>query len=281
MTSLVNTCLVVNIQVGIWQGYKLDKVTTHKVTTEASAASDAARVNKHLIPKEALKDIMITSSAARAHFYDATLPWKDNGDRLLPRAISLQFIQAHSEHARKFNEAVADFLDGTKYATAMEQAEFRMGDLFNASDYPTPKELRRKFYINLDIDGISPAKDIRLQDNEEILQGRVTKAMEGLWTKLAVPLKHFGETMSNEDAIFRNATVNNLKAIVELIPDLNFTNDQRLEFLRTEITEQLLAYEPDELRKDKEARSVVSDRAQDIIEQMKGWMTAAFGNGDE
>jgi len=272
--------MVVNIQVGVWQGYKLDKVTTHKVTTEASAAPDAARVNKHLIPKEALKDIMIASSAARAHFYDNTLPWKDNGDRLLTRATATKFIEDHAELARRFHTAVDEFLDGPRYATAIDQAEFRMGDMFNAADYPTTTELRRKFYIHLDIDGIAAAKDIRLRDDETIIQARVTKAMEGLWAKLAAPLKHFGETMANEDAVFRNATVNNLKAVVAAIPDLNFNDDQRLEFLRNEIEAQLLVWEPDDLRKNKEARAQVSEAAQDIITKMSGWMSA-FGVQEE
>lgn len=277
--SIVKNCLVVNIQLGVWLGHKLDRVTTSKVTDDAGAASDAGRFNKHLIPKECLKEIQTTAGATRAHFYQNTLPWKDNGDRLLTRNIATDFIQAHGGHVEKFHAAVQDFLEN-KYALAMEQAEFRMGELFNAEDYPDPVKLKRKFYINLDIDGVAETKDVRLQDNEEILQARVTKAMAGLWERLANPLKHFQETMSSEDKIFRDATMGNLREIVDLIPALNFTEDPKLEHIRSEIEAELTQYEPEELRKDKMVRKAVAGKAAEIMEEMSGFM-AAFASLDD
>lgn len=277
--AIVKNCLVVNIQVGVWLGHKLDKTTTARITDDAGASSDAGRFNKHLIPKECLREIMTISSACRAHFYGNTLPWKDNGDRLLTRNLAMQFIESHSGHVSKFQEAVDDFLTN-KYNLAMAQAQFRMGELFNSNDYPEPSKLKRKFYINLDIDGVAETKDIRLHDSEELLQARVTKAMEGLWERLAAPLKHFSETMGSEDKIFRDATVGNLREIVDLIPALNFTEDPKLEHIRQEIEERLMGYEPEELRKDKLARKAVASEANEIMETMAGFMKA-FGHTSE
>jgi hypothetical protein len=85
--SITTKAMVLNLQVGLWSGHRLDKEATRKVTEDNNAESDAARVNKHLIPKPAFKDITATATAVRTHFYENTLPWKDNGDRLLTRGM--------------------------------------------------------------------------------------------------------------------------------------------------------------------------------------------------
>lgn len=275
--SLMNECLVVNLQIGAWSGHRLDKAMTQKVTNDAGAHADAARVNKHLVPKEALAEIVTAMGAIRAYFYDKTLPWKDNGDRLLTRTAAQQFLVDYSELEQKFKNAVGSFLD-EKYPAAIASAEFRMGDLFDLADYPTKEHLRRKFYTNIDIDAVAQAKDIRLNDNTEALQARVTKAMAGLWSKLAQPLQHFANVMSDDKAIFRDSTVSNLREIVEMIPALNFTGDQELERIRVEIEQRITQYDAKDLRKDKDVRSAIAGEAKAIMDEMAGFMNA-FSNG--
>lgn len=271
--TIENTCMLVNLQVGIWQGYKLDRKTTSKVTTEAGAQSDAARVNKHLVPKESLAKIVSAASALRHHAHRNTLPWKDNGDRLLPKKNYMKFFNEHMELVSTFDTEVSEFLDH-KYDVARGQAEFRMGDLFNPDDYPSPSELRRKFYVAMDIDGISKAYDIRLETNDKAMQDRVTRAMEGLWAKLSKPLGHFAETMSDpsEKKLFHATTLSNLKDVVEIIPDLNFMDDPKLEALRVEISKMLATHDVKDLRKDKDLRVSLGGRAAGIMEKMRAMM---------
>ena len=64
--SIVNDSMIVNLQIGVWMGYRLDKSASQKVTADAGAVQDAARVNKHLIPKEALKPIVSAAGAVRS-----------------------------------------------------------------------------------------------------------------------------------------------------------------------------------------------------------------------
>ena len=135
--SITTKAMVVNVQIGVWMGHRLDKEATRNLTEKANADDDAARVNKHLIPKAAFKDITSTSNAIRSHFYAKTLPWKDNGDRLLTRAMYLDFMAEHAALADKFDAAVEQFLT-RDYISAVEQAGFRMGALFDLSDYPAP-----------------------------------------------------------------------------------------------------------------------------------------------
>jgi hypothetical protein len=274
--------MTINIRVGMWMGYKLDKVKTKEVTTEAGAHDDAARVNKHLMPKESLSKIVSKGSAVRNHLYANTLPWKDSGDRLITRQrYEKPFMVEHSTLRGEFYGEVDEFLEN-KYLVARDQAEFRMGSLFNPYDYPTVDVLRRKFYVSLDIDGISTAYDFRLNDSEEVFQARVTKAMGGLWEKLRKPLEHFADTMADDKKVFRDTTVSNLKDIVAMIPELNFMNDPKLTQIGLQVSKALATFEPKDLRNNATSRATVGNEAAEILESMKGFMNA-FGNkgGDD
>lgn len=284
--SIINECMIVNLQVGLWMGYRLDKAASLAVTEQAHADQDAARVNKHIVPKETLKPIITAAGSIRTHFYDKTLPWKDNGDRLLTRKMYTKFIEEHSKLVQNFNGAVEDFLDKT-YLRARDQAEFRMGALFNPADYPSTIHLRSRFYVHLDIDAVTTAGDFRVQMDakeqervkasmEQALQQRVTRAMQDVWTRLAETVKHFGEKMAS-DEIFRDSTVKNLEEIVEVLPDLNVFNDPNLEQIRIDIKNSLTGYEPKELRKDNATRKAVASEAQRIIDSMSGFMNAFGG----
>lgn len=286
--SIVNNCMIANLQVGIWMGYRLDKAASRVLTEQAHADQDAARVNKHLVPKETLKPIIATASAVRTHLYANTLPWKDNGDRLLLRKVYTKFIEEHEKLVKEFDNAVEDFLS-TTYLRARDQAEFRMGDLFNSADYPSATTLRHKFYINLDIDPVTTIGDFRvLMDDSELervkasmehaMQQRLGKAMSDVWQRLADTLKHFSDKMSS-DEIFRDTTVRNLEEIVDLLPDLNITDDANLEQIRQDIKNSIIGYEPKELRKDKAVRSAVANEAQRIMDSMSGFMNA-FGGAE-
>lgn len=285
--SIPTQCMTVNIQIGVWTGHRLDKAASQKVTSDANAAGDAARVNKLLIPKDAMKEITSTASAIRLHFYEKTLPWKDNGDRLLPRALFMEFMAEHNRLITIFTQARDQFVD-TSYPSAREQAQFRMGELFKAADYPMPSQLRDKFYINLDIDAVTEAQDFRVEmdattvtqiqaDITANLQQRMRRAMQDVWQRLAETLGHFAEKMST-DAIFRDSTVKHLDDLIAVLPALNILDDPQLEALRQEIEGTLTGFRPADLRKDPALRKGVGDDAKAIMARMQGFM-AAMGGG--
>jgi hypothetical protein len=281
--SIVNDCMIVNLQIGIWSGHRLDKEASRAVTEQNNAAADTARVNKHIVPKDALKDITSTSNAVRAHFYEKTLPWKDNGDRVLTRMMFTTFMQEHAALREAFDAAVAKFVDVT-YPTVKEQAEFRMGELFKADDFPPAYDLRRRFYVNLDIDAVTEAKDFRVameatqldsirSGMESALQERMGRAMQDVWARLADTLGHFAKKMGS-DEVFRDSTVRNLEDIIDMLPALNLLNDPELERIRLDLKATVSGHDPKVLRGKPVTRSVVAAEAQRIIDDMAGFMNA-------
>ena len=282
--SIANECMTVNIQIGFWQGTRLDKEASRVVTEQAHAEGDAARVNKHIVPREVLKPIVSAASAIRNHFYATTLPWKDNGDRLLPRKIYYKFIDDHEKLKFDFDKEVGNFLQ-TAYPGAVARAEFRMGALFNANDYPSAEQLRRRFYVNMDIDAITEATDFRVKMDadhlarikgsiESALTQRISRAMEDVWSRLADTLQHYANKMDS-DEIFRNSTVENLRGILDALPALNITNDPKLIDIQKQIEATLSdCFDPKELRTDAVMRQNAGKSAKKILGTMQAYMAA-------
>lgn len=291
--SITTKAMVLNLSINLWKGYRLDKDASRKVADDANADQDAARVNKHLIPKAALAPIITAAGAVRTHFYQHTLPWKDNGDRLLTRTMYMKFIEDHQELADKFDDEVKHFVSKT-YPAAVEQAGFRMGALFNPEDYPRPDELRRRFSINLDIDAVTEAGDFRVQMDEaevesvrsqmeEAMEKRIAGAMRDVWGRLLDVVSHFHTKMvstrvdehgEEKPALFRDSTVTNIQALLDLLPGLNVLEDPELERMRVQVEQTIAGYEPGELRQDPEIRSAAAKEADDIMASMRAYMSA-------
>lgn len=282
---ITTDCMVVNLQIGVWHGQRLDKEAAVKVIRSSKAKDkEAASVSKRLIPREVLRPVLTAASSTRTHFYENTLPWKANGDRLLLRSVYPDFVSLHKKLVRGFNKEVELFLDHNYYVVK-ERAEFRMGDLYKAGDFPPVEELKERFYVQLDIDAVTESTDFRAEMDEKHLaqihrqmdramRERTARAMEDVWRRLSDALGHLATKLANKEEIFRNSTVLKLEEIVERLPDMNLTGDKNLERIRKDIVESLIGYDPNDLRKDMATRDIAAAEAQRIVDRMAGYMNA-------
>jgi 5,10-methenyltetrahydromethanopterin hydrogenase len=288
--ALTERAMVMNLSISLWQGYRLDKEASRKVTEDAGANRDAARVNKHLVPKEALAPVVTAANNVRSHFYDNTLPWRDNGDRLMTRKLFTTFIEAHEQLRREFDEAVSTFLDD-KYPAAIAQAEFRMGDLFKREDYPSVEQLRGRFRIVLDIDAVTTSNDFRVAIDQEHVERvkasmeaaaerRVQQAQADVWKRLLERVGKVAERLGDPEAVFRDSTIDNVAELVELIPGLNVLDDPDIERMRRQIEDKLVGHDAKDIRKDPDLRAELAGDAKAIVDEMAGFMRA-FGGGFE
>lgn len=287
--ALTERAMVMTLSISRWQGHRLDKEASRQVTENNGADADAARVNKHLVPKEVLAPIVTAANIVRDHFYTNTLPWRDNGGRLMTRKLYMAFIETHEKLVGDFNDAVRTFLDD-KYPAAIEKAAFRMGALFNRDDYPSVNELRHRFRIGLDIEALATSNDFRVQIDaehvervkaqiEEAAMRRVQQAQADVWKRLMEKVSYFADRLGDPDAIFRDSTVGNIEELVELIPGLNVLDDPDIELIRQQVQAKLVGHSAADIRKDTELREELSGEAKAIVDKMAGFMRA-FGAGE-
>lgn len=285
--NVYDTGMIINLTIRAWTGHKLDKTRTAEVTDAAGADADAARVNKHLVSKESLAAVNRCAGACRQYLYKATLPWGDNGDRLLAAAGFLDFNEQMHALMAAFDEAVDEFI-AVQYPAERSRAQFRMGALFNAADYPGPEDLRTRFGVALDIHGIPTSDDFRVSlkdsDAERIKRQldqtnnqRLRDAVQTVWERLFAVVDNFAERM-DEGGRFKEATVVNLQELAAAIPALNITNDPDLNDLSHEIRVKLGSMTSKDLRASSVVRKQAHQDARAIVARMSDLM-AGFGNG--
>src|ERR1700758_1805880 len=92
--SLSTRAMLCSLSISMWSARKHDPEASEEIAFRHGARPDAGRYHKVLLPKEALAEIQKIVSEARQKHYFVTLPWGDDGYRVLPGA-------AYFDHAIK------------------------------------------------------------------------------------------------------------------------------------------------------------------------------------
>ena len=283
-TDITEKAMLVSLNIRQWSARKHDKHVSQQVNAQYGSNGDAGRFNKVLATKEALKDIQTAVSAARTFHMEQTLPWGENGERLLPSRNYNDYSRRMRELKADFDQAVDTFI--TNYPEVIFEAKRTLGGLFRREDYPDPDEVRDKFAFRTVISPVPLADDFRVslasdevsaiqKEIEERLAQSNAAATADLWKRLYEVVEHMVERLSDPDAIFRDSLIGNMVKLTELLPKLNLYDDPRLETMRRRIETSLCNYSPDQLRKDKTVRKQAATDAWDVLTNMAGYMEAA------
>ncbi len=83
-----------------WSGRLYDRQASNHVAVHHDAAASARRYNKRLLSKAAFAALTATVTACRTAHYEQTLPWDDQGSRLLTVANYEQWDRPADECGR-------------------------------------------------------------------------------------------------------------------------------------------------------------------------------------
>jgi len=265
----------------MWTARKFDKSASKQTTATYGASDSAARVNKLLIPKDALSGVTKAGNALRAEYMKMTLPWSDNNQRLLSGDLYLKFTERMRELIRTFDNAAEDLCK--EYAILVADAEVQLNGLYNADDYPDQGTIRDKFstdilyspvpasgHMMVDIGNEETAKLKEKIDNA--VNSSLERAQGDAWQRLFDVVQHMATRLDDTEAVFRDTLVGNIRSLVDLLPGLNVTGDAKLAQLQKDVEDKLLVYTPKELRKDDFARADTATAAKDIMAKMAAYM---------
>jgi metal-dependent amidase/aminoacylase/carboxypeptidase family protein len=286
-TNLNEKAMLVKLSISQWSARKQDKRATKTVQDTFGTSDDAGRYSKALVAQEAIKAVQKTANAARTAHYENTLPWNDDGARILPAANFQEYSALMREHRQNFEDAVRELV--SNYPALVSQARIDLNGLFNPDEYPDENKIRSKYSFDVTVDPMPAAQDFRVDlhdddvariqaDIEARTRTAQERAMADLWERLHKTVAHMAEKLSEPDAIFRDSLINNVCDLCQLLPRLNITNDPNLEALRREIEEKLCNYDPEELRRSQPnsmmntSRRDAANDAQAIIDKMSAYM---------
>jgi hypothetical protein len=293
MTRLTDRAMLAGLTIAQWSARKHDKRVSDKVARDHDASADAGRYNKTLVAKEALKEIASIASEARGHHYTNTLPWADNGARILPAANYWDYTQEQRAFKERFHRAVTQFHES--YPNYVAEAQNRLKTLFRADDYPSPAELAVKFHYEIAFTPLPSGEDFRVSlgeveesriraDIEQRLAGATQAAMRDLWERIHNAVLHIRERLDLYEVHpvsgkvqnpFRDTLVENLRDLAELLPKLNVTGDPALDAMRHRLAKSLCGHDAQELRDDDALRERTARTADNILADMAGYVTPA------
>ena len=282
--ALADRAMLVRLQIRRWTGRRIDRKVTAQVNAAQHASDDAGTYHKALVAKTALEQISKLTVEIRHWHYDNTLPWTDDGARLLPGAHFSEYSKKIREFTTGWEAALNDFVGA--FSSYVTQSKQRLGKMFDESEYPVNGSIRERFGLEISIDPIPTAGDFRLELTDtatakikrEItkrLEQASTDAMADLWKRLFDVVEKIAGRLSEPKAIFRDSLIGNASELCRLLTTLNVTDDANLEKMRQEVESKLAQRQPDDIRDDKAERRDAAKAADEIAKQMGGFMKSA------
>lgn len=285
--TLSSRAMLCSLSISQWSASKYDRQASEEIAAQHGAQPDVGRYNKLLIPKETLAEVRRLAGEARREHYFMTLPWDDNGYRVLPAAVYIEHTEKLHEYSRQFLAAVDLF--AAQFDQLVLESRARLGGLFRAEDYPSSKEIRDKFSFETNVMPLPDANDFRVSlgdEEKDRIKRQITASAEAsltiasreLWQRMYEAVSHMAERLSlyktggeGVEHPFRDSIVTNLVKLVDVMPRLNITGDPELDRLTDQVKASLLV-DPAELRKSDNVRAQTAKAAAKIAEQMAGYM---------
>lgn len=221
---------------------------------------------------------------ARAAFTDIhryvmkyTLPWMDDGIRLLPSEKYLDFANGLSElkeiALRKVQE-LADVWDD-----AVLKDKERLGDMWNPDDYPTKEDMVTMWDVKVAFLPIPAVDDFRvdLSDSDKnAFESAIKEAEENantdLLARILAPVAHMVEKLSDPKARFHDTLLGNVKDVCTIAKDLNLNNDARITEIVASIEDKLQGVKTDELRQDSLVRFATAEDMKEVQSKLQEWI---------
>ena len=277
--SIASSAMLVELSISTWTARKLDKKVSTQVDLDNGAKTKVVNANKNLMAGTGVLDTIVKYAAnARAWHISQTLPWTDNGSRLLPMSNFVNYKKQLGELETNYEALVDKFI--IAYPNLVSAAAFQLGTLFDRNEYPHEDALRKKFKFTYSFFPVPTAGDFRIDINEEAkaeiiancnsaYQDRLNNAMREAWSRLHDCLSRMSERLTdNADGsrkIFRDSLVENGVELVDMLKHLNITKDPSLEQARRELELAIAHHSLDSLRDNSNAREVVKMKVDTIL----------------
>jgi len=275
---ITERAMLAAVHISIWTAIKHDRKVSRAVAEQHGAYAGAGRYNKQLLREaERLESLRALSGQIRQYFYKITLPWSDEGYRLLPAHFYFDLTTKMREFEQAFAQQVEEFL--AVYPSYIEQVRPELNGLFREEDYPSTDKLRNKFGVKLEVLPIPSGNDFRVtlseeeqvrvaQEIDENVRQSLQKGTEDLWTRLKGVVAHMVERLNEPESRFHASLVTNICELVELLPRLNVNQDEELNRFAGEIRDRLCGFTARELKKNEILRAATANDAGQILAQM-------------
>ena len=228
----------------------------------------------------AYKAVTAIRGRAVAYWKGVSLPYPEPGVRLIRQDAITEFDNKIAEFRTELDDAVLE-LD-RHYDELREAARQRLGDLFDASDYPA--SLIGTFGIEHDYPSVEPPDYLRqlspeLYEQEcRRVQSRFDEAVQlaeqAFLEELAKLVDHLTERLNGQDdgkpKVFRDSAITNLTEFFERFRSLNVRSNDQLDALVERAQGVVNGVAPQELRDSGALRQQIASQLTSVQSSLDG-----------
>lgn len=294
MANITDKAMLASVTVTQYTGRKHDKKVSQDVAAEHGTSVDVGRYNKVLLAKSALEQITRAAGAVRDFHYKNTLPWEDDGARILAGVNYFDYCRGMNGLRADFDREVARFV--ANYDEYVNDSRARLKGLFVAADYPSAKDIARRFTFDYKFKPIPLKEDLRINLNQEEVgriradierrtNAAIAEAVRATWQRVHDVVAHMAERLraykTNDEGkvegAFRDTLVANIRDLAELLPRLNVTGDAQLDATAQRLRAELCAASAQDLRDSEPLRAKVATEAERILAELQANMASYTG----
>lgn len=280
--NISDRAMLVGLTIRQFTAVKTDKTITQEVADKHGSEVTMGRYAKSIIAKSATDTLRKLASSIRVEHYRRTLPWSEDGARILTSAGYNEYSEWMRKAHDEWDAAVIQFLGD--WDGFVSDARIKLNGLFRADDYPTRTQLEGKFAFRWTVKPVPVANDFRVvlgatevaairNDIEAGLQVTIKEAMKDVWGRMrdvvqsmATRLRAYDPNKPG-DSPFRDSLVSNIAELLEILPSLNLTQDREMDRFMGEMRE-LTKIDAKTLRDNTWTREDTAQRAEAILSQM-------------
>ena len=247
--SISSAAMIVDFNASVWTARKKDNKASEDVNNMNAADKGVANVTKNLLGEcDELRAIQKFAANVRNIHYSMTMPWSDNGSRLLTTQQYFKYNEVMTDLQQEFYRLVGELLD--VYEWRVIKAQDKLGTMFNRDEYPTRDSLQDKFGFRVSYVPLPDAGDFRIDiGNEAMTQIKsqyeshytqaIQTAMNDLWHKLhdnlttlvrQLEVNEEGKGNRLYDSVFDRAL-----ELTEMLGTCNVTGDSQMEAMKRQL----------------------------------------------
>ena len=293
-TSIRQTTMLGTLSISVWVGRKNARNVAEKAEAENNAKKGALSAALHLmVGVESHVAVVKYVAGVRKWWSEVTVPWF--GGKGGPRAVGTGAVIDLTEQVgmkmRELKELVKVFVK--EYESTYSARVFDLGDLYDPKVFPLPSEIESRFRWSLAWDVLPPANDIRIlegidpaelkrmeREAMEQERTRIARATGDIAQRLYKVVESMHKTMKvpigEKGGGFHGSKLENISALAELIPSLNFMGDPKLNEM-AKLAKKLAQKLPDELKGDEVKRAAAAKEAGSLASKL----SALFGDDED
>lgn len=276
--------MLVQLELRAWNAEREDKERANEIALKYGADARMGKYKRYLIDPDALKPILKVRGEIRNKHYELTLPWSNDGGRIITTAGFLKYRDVMSEYKGRYLALASDFAD--VYPTLIAGAAKLLNGLYRQEDYPSAESIRNRFGMYTRFLPVPESNDFRADlsaDDIAVIRAEidsqnklaVSEAMEDCARRIREVVSHMADRLKAYSVApdgkisnpFRDSLVENMRDLVSILPGLNLTGDSTITRLQTDM-EQLTRWDAGQLRENDGLRVKVSADADAILKRM-------------